>query len=69
MRHWCPEQCKDIVAGGLRHAATAGMDGIDHEREGWIYDRSCLLRIESLDQFQRALDVREQGGEGLALAR
>jgi hypothetical protein len=44
------------------------MDRIDHTPDCRINDRARFFRVDVFDQVHRALDVREQRGDGLALA-
>jgi hypothetical protein len=44
------------------------MRRVDHQLERRIDDRARLLRVEVLHQLGRALDIREQSGDRLALA-
>jgi hypothetical protein len=43
------------------------MDRVDHQLQRRIDDRACFLGIEVAHQFGRALDVREQRRDSLAL--
>src|SRR6516225_4838525 len=62
------EQRENPVAGGLHDVAVVTADGIDHQLEGWINNRTRLFRVEVLHQVHRALDIGKQRGNGLALA-
>jgi hypothetical protein len=62
------EQREDAVAGGLHDIAVVVTDRLDHQLQGWIYNRAGLLRIEFLHQLSGALDVGEQRGDRFALA-
>ena len=62
------EQREDAVAGRLHDVAVVAMHRVDHQLERRIDDRARLLGVEVLHQLGRALDVREQRRDGLALA-
>jgi hypothetical protein len=62
------KQCEDAVPRGLCHIALVAMNGVHHQFERRIDDRSRLLGVEVLHQIHRALDVREQCSDRLALA-
>jgi hypothetical protein len=62
------EQGEDAVARGLRDVPLVAVNRIDHQLKSGIDDRARVLGVETLDQLHRALDVGEEGGDGLALA-
>ena len=68
MRYRRAEQREDAIARGLHDISVVAMHRGDHQLQCRIDDRARLLRIEVLLQFGRALDVREQRGDRLALA-
>jgi hypothetical protein len=51
----------------LNDIAAVIPDGLDHQLESWIDNRSRFLRIELFDQLHRALYISEQGRDGFAL--
>ncbi len=63
------KQSEDAVAGGLHDVAVVAPHLVDHQLQRRVDDRARLLGVEILLQPCRALDVGEQRGEGLALAR
>jgi len=62
------EQRKDAVASGLHDITAIAVDGIDHQVERGIDDRTRLFRVEVLHQLHRALDVSEKRGDRFAFA-
>ena len=62
------EQREDAVAGRLRDVAAVAMHRRHHKLQHRVDDRARLLRIEIAHQLGRALDIREQRGDRLALA-
>src|SRR6516162_8829407 len=68
MRNRRTEQREDTVPGGLHNVAAVMMDGVDHQPERRIDNRTSFFRVEVLHQLHRALDVSEQCCNGLALA-
>jgi hypothetical protein len=63
-----PGQREDAIAGGLRDIAAEAMHCRHHKLQYRVDDRARLLRIEIALQLRRALDIREQRGDPLALA-
>jgi hypothetical protein len=61
------EQGEDSVAGRLHHVPVVAMRRVDHQPQRRIDNRACLFRVEILHQLRRALNIREQRGDGLAL--
>jgi hypothetical protein len=59
---------KNAVAGGLHDITVVAVDGINHQLECGIDDRAGFFGVEVLHQLHRALDVREESGDGLTLA-
>jgi class 3 adenylate cyclase len=68
VRHRCAEQSEDAVTGGLRYVAAVALHRLHHQLECRVNDCSCFLGVEVLDQLHRALDIRKQHRDGLALA-
>ncbi len=62
------EQRENSVAGGLHDIAVIPMDRIHHQLERRIHNRARLLGVKVFHQLHRALDVREQRRDCLALA-
>ena len=62
-----PKQREDAIAQGLRHIALVAMHRGHHTLQGGIDDAPRLLGVQVLQQRHGALDVGEQGGNGLAL--
>jgi hypothetical protein len=44
VRHRCPEQREDAIAGGLHEIPVVAMDGFNHQLESRINDCASLLR-------------------------
>src|SRR5260370_2022718 len=68
MRNWSPEQGEDAVAGGLHDIAVVSMDRVNHPLRRRIDNRTGLPGVEVFHQLHRALNVREQRRDCLALA-
>jgi hypothetical protein len=68
VRDGSTEQSEDAVAGGLNDVTVIASDGLDHDAQCRIDDRSGVLGVEVFHQLRRTLDVREQGRDGLAFA-
>jgi len=68
MRDRRAEQREDTVAGGLHDVAVVVMHRVDHQLQRRVDDRASFLRVEVFHQIHRALDVREQRRDRLALA-
>ena len=68
VRDRCAEQREDAVAGRLHDVPVVAMDRVDHRLERGIDYGAGLLGIEVAHQLSRALDIREERGDGLALA-
>jgi len=68
VRHRRAEQGEDAVASRLRYVAVVPVDGLHHQLQRRIDDGARVLGVELLQQLDRALDVREQRRDGLALA-
>jgi hypothetical protein len=62
------EQSEDPVPARLRHVALVAVDGVHHELECRIDDRTRLLGVEPFHQLDRALDVGEEGRDRFPLA-
>jgi hypothetical protein len=67
MRHRRPEQREDAVASGLHDVAIVAAHRLDHQLQRRVDNRAHLLGVEFFHQLGRALDIRKQGGDGLAL--
>ena len=67
MRNGRAEQGKNAIAGGLHDISAVSMDGIDHQLEGRIDNRTGFLRVEVLHQLHRTFDIGEQRGHRLTL--
>jgi hypothetical protein len=62
------EQRENAVAGGLHHATVVALDGVGHQLERRVDDRTCFFRVEILLKFGGALDICEQRRDRLAFA-
>src|SRR6266851_5099685 len=62
------EQSENAVAGGLHDVTVVAMRRVDHQLQRGVDNRAGLFRIEVAHQLGRALDVREQRRDRLALA-
>ena len=62
------EQREDAVAGALHDVAVVAAHRVDHQLERRVDNRARFFGIEILFELGRALDVREQRGDRLALA-
>jgi hypothetical protein len=63
------EEREDAVAARVGHPAVVAVHGVRHHGEGGVDDAARVLGVEAIDQLHRPLDVGEQRGDGLALAR
>jgi hypothetical protein len=61
------EECENSITGGLGDIAVVAMDGCHHQLQYRVDQRARLLRIKVACQLSRALNVREERGDGLAL--
>src|SRR5215470_14830509 len=68
VRHRCPEQREDAIAGELHHVTVVAPHRLDHQLQRRIDNRARLLRVELFHQLGRALDIGEQRCDRLALA-
>ena len=64
----CPEQRHDAVTHDLVHGAAVAPHGLDHRLEHRIERRPRVLGIARGQQCHRALQIREQDRDVLALA-
>jgi hypothetical protein len=62
------EQGENPVAGRLRNITAIAMHRRYHKLQNRVDDRARFLGIEIAHQLRRALDVREQRSDCLALA-
>ena len=67
MRNRCTKQRKDAIAQRLRHIAIIPMDGVHHELQRGVNNRSGVFGVKPFNQRGRAFQVRKQGGNGFAL--
>jgi len=61
------EQGEDAVARRLNDIIPVTMDGIDHQLECGIDNRTSLLGLKLLHQLHGALYIDEESGHSLAL--
>ncbi len=68
MRDRRPEDRENTVAGRLHDVAVVATHRVDHQLQCRVNNRARFLGVEILLQLGRALDVREQRRDNLALA-
>ena len=68
VRDWRTEQRHDAVASVLVHGALEAVHAFGEDRKEALQDRVPLLGIAVGEQFHRALEIRKQHGDLLALA-
>ena len=61
MDSWIPDDDK-------QQKIEVKVHGVHHDLQGRIDNRSCVLRVQPLDQGSRTFQVRKQGGDGFTLA-